>query len=979
MTDRFTLRRIIPNGGGTQDQVIAEPGGWVGHTIKLERHPEFHSLIENLFSEGKLIFIGNDSQDGDGGAEFIRMVERLDGVDAEIQFIAETAEDDVNFQTYFIGMLQLEGLEELPDNEIEVPVIRDDFWSRFLRHWDTKIDLTKNEDIFGNPVDPAVPITVNLLSQKVQQKYIGEYGELTDFLLYNLNTDRYGAVDFAKETLNEIDNKYSIPRIEASTKPGALYAVKYAGDYLIDLNVLTSTSFILGSSIDSEVDLFIQINNDTPIQATRTDIPGVDARTRFEYTDTLALNAGDTIRIYFFKDGSTVATQWGVYGPSYLHITADTVFPETQVQGFFIHDLFFYTCKRLGLDFYSEYLGNQNTNGRQYDETGCGSRFFVTKGLFIRGYTLSENPDDPTERYSLQEKGFPISLKNIWDGLNPILNLGLGYEMLETSPDTQVIRVEEKAHFYDDSTTSINFGSVYDISRNYDADKIFKSVKTGYKKWESEEASGIDDPHTKHERTIPFSHVGKDITLESEFIAASYAWEVTRRVSIEKSKDYKLDNDNFILTLNIGDISPEESPELYTPELDENFNSVSNLLHSDTRYNLILTPLRNLLRWGNYLFGCVQSYLDTFKIRFVSGEGNYDMISDYNCGSGQECLAVICDSISESSDIDLSVYGEGIGYLHLPIEYPMRIPMSLSEYKIIAENRKLPIGISKTEEDFVNFLIKEITFNKYEGVADILAWSKVFFNVNDDTGQIPSTIDPDVQDWLDYGIDQGYTPPSDEVVQAISDLVTGLKEEGIYQDLDLLYIFNQDGDASFATLNIIDPTQFKATVVNGVIHTPNTGFQGNGTDGYLNTGWIPDEDADAYTLDDGSAFTYVNNNEIIEPFEVSVQAVLSENVTGNPEWNWIFSALGGAALGRDSSGTSSATITADERSVPASAYKSSNSGVAQGNGSIVFKKNGVTMNTQTFNNGDNLSNPGKQYTFTNVFASDILRVEVTEG
>src|SRR5690606_12171926 len=117
-----------------------------------------------------------------------------------------------------------------------------------------------------------------------------------------------------------------------------------------------------------------------------------------------------------------------------------------------------------------------------------------------------------------------------------------------------------------------------------------------------------------------FKGAGKDIPIRSGFIAASLTIETTRRTTIKKSSDYKYDNDTFIITIN-----PEElSPESYNPELDENFDSVDNLLYSDSRYNLILTPLRNLLRWMDYLTIGLQSYLDS-SIKFQSGEGNFDM------------------------------------------------------------------------------------------------------------------------------------------------------------------------------------------------------------------------------------------------------------------------------------------------------------------------------------------------------------------
>jgi len=128
----------------------------------------------------------------------------------------------------------------------------------------------------------------------------------------------------------------------------------------------------------------------------------------------------------------------------------------------------------------------------------------------------------------------------------------------------------------------------------------------------------------------------------------------------------------FIIALNDDDVSPDR----YQPELDENFDSITGLVLSNKRYNSILTPMRSLLRWGNVWNGCLyQNYQNSF-LKFVSGEGNFDMSSDYSCGSGYMCLGVICDNLSEKQDIPLgppSNYGSVFGYLHLPMLYTVEI------------------------------------------------------------------------------------------------------------------------------------------------------------------------------------------------------------------------------------------------------------------------------------------------------------------
>src|SRR5690606_14100809 len=332
--------------------------------------------------------------------------------------------------------------------------------------------------------------------------------------------------------------------------------------------------------------------------------------------------------------------------PTYFRITAATTYPETQVEGFWLHDLFAGIIDRIapGFGFYSEVLGSTFTKVRQYNEDGCFSNFVCVKGVHLRGYRLTDDEDDPVQRYTLQQKPFSISFKECWDGANPIFNLGLGYETLADSPEAKIIRIENKAHFYNDTSTSADFSNVYNIRRTFDKDYIFKKVTIGYNKWESESYSGIDDPQTKRTYSTGLSAAGQkgksDKTILSGFIAASLAIETTRRMTVEKSSDYRYDNATFIIAANT-----DEAPETYNPELDENFVSVTNLLYSESRYNLILTPLRNLLRWGNYLTGCLQSYLDR-PIKFTTGEGNFYMQSEYDCDFGKVCQAVICDELT---------------------------------------------------------------------------------------------------------------------------------------------------------------------------------------------------------------------------------------------------------------------------------------------------------------------------------------------
>ena len=100
-----------------------------------------------------------------------------------------------------------------------------------------------------------------------------------------------------------------------------------------------------------------------------------------------------------------------------------------------------------------------------------------------------------------------------------------------------------------------------------------------------------------------------------------------------------------------------------------------------------------------------------------------------------------------------------------------------------------------------------------------------------------ATYDSTYQAVLDYADTQGYTLPSLSGQSLQNEIIVELKNNSIWEKLDLFYLFKTDGDNDFATLNWIDPSSYKITEVNSPTFTTNVGFMGNGTNAYLNTGW----------------------------------------------------------------------------------------------------------------------------------------------
>lgn len=783
-------------------KVINEPDGWKDLVMRLERHEQYHSLFE-LF-EGEFWFYGSNNN-VDGGLDFILEAEALDGPDVTIDITNEISLDDINFTELFVGQLLVSGIRKTEENRALIPVIRNDFSAKFKNRTDTPVNIQNVKDLDNNDVTVFDNVNIDLLSQTLEarsetiQKNVINLGNqypvwdpVTYSPTYNedISTGDTLQINLDDIVLDELAENFRVPigEFPSGERAAALFKFEYSGVYDFDIKISmtwiefsTNTEagppFHLDPGIPSFLDqlyypmsgvspaaaidikMFIQFDDDAPIQLTRTDqsytfLPpgGSDMNTigwtEHTYSGSRLFDVGGTVRLWIVNDGdpafyqysTTVFTvqqpyilgntnnfkmqdimetyypgdfvpgatidlykNFGVHSgvESYINILGHTLSPATPGECFLIHDVAGQILDRtIGREntFYSEYFGSDRTLYRQYDSDGCAWEHVLIRGLQIRQYTLTDKP-------------FFQSFSQWWNGANPIFNLGLGYEVVD---GVEVMRCEEKEHFYNE-TVILNISNVRSITRSYDEEVMIKNFRTGYKKWQSENISGIDDPQTKHTYASRLQKSGKDLTMESEFIAASLAIETTRRTTKKKSADYKFDEDTFIISVRSIETSPNS---YYEPETDEKFQYVNNLLNPETRYNLLLTPARNAIRWMKWIAGGLQNYVGSF-LKFMSGEGNYDMVSNY--GVSDACDEYDAE-LSEKQDLEVTS-----DYIHRGELYEMTFTLEFEDYLTIRENRKNAIGISQTTTDHKAFFIKTLDYRLFDGTCTLTAWPKEFF------------------------------------------------------------------------------------------------------------------------------------------------------------------------------------------------------------------------------------------------------------
>ena len=151
-------------------QVISEPSGWKDAKLKLTRDPEFHSLIE--YFEADLIFYGSHGS-LNGGIDFIRSVDAIGPDEELIIFIDISVDSGLIFNSLFVGQLDLTALEERQNNQMAVPIIRNDLWIKFVNRFETPTDIRSSKDIDGNSISIPDPVRINLNPQSI--KYLNQY------------------------------------------------------------------------------------------------------------------------------------------------------------------------------------------------------------------------------------------------------------------------------------------------------------------------------------------------------------------------------------------------------------------------------------------------------------------------------------------------------------------------------------------------------------------------------------------------------------------------------------------------------------------------------------------------------------------------------------------------------------------------------------------------------------------------------------
>jgi hypothetical protein len=187
---------------------------------------------------------------------------------------------------------------------------------------------------------------------------------------------------------------------------------------------------------------------------------------------------------------------------------------------------------------YSEYFGRTDSQPYAVSSNGIGSMEALAKGIYIR---------NQQNRIVGQPNVFSLSMKDVFEGIEPIHHIGFGIEDDPNREGFKRLRVEHWKHFYTDDII-MNCIGVRNIQRKIVESKHYSTFQFGYEKYESEQYNGLDEFLTKRTFRTTLNGLKNELNKLSKFIASGYAWEITRRKNTDSS-DWRFDNDTFIVCL----------------------------------------------------------------------------------------------------------------------------------------------------------------------------------------------------------------------------------------------------------------------------------------------------------------------------------------------------------------------------------------------------------------------------------------------
>lgn len=428
------------------------------------------------------------------------------------------------------------------------------------------------------------------------------------------------------------------------------------------------------------------LSGSTPL----TDGVGLYAITSFGALSTLSVTS--KIDITFDSD-------------TFFTLTAAKLCPSTHANVYMVNEALSRAVEAVTdgcLKVRSDYYGRTDSQPYASTEDGCGSLRILTSGLKIR---RAENA-----------RWF-VSPKDLFDGLRPIDNIGMGIEPNPSLPNADQLRIEPIDYFYkDEEIFRCPYAEVKTITQEQN---YYSVIKIGYKKWEVENINGLDEFNSNREYRTSLSTVNNTLDLTSALVAGGYAWEVTRQQSFAETgkADTKFDNDTFIACV---------ERDGYGFKIEQgNIDNPTNIFSPATAYNWRIRPFSNLMRWFKSVANSYTNFVNTTnKLFFSQGTGNF--LASGEIGGAYPACKLENGPKAENKDLAWTDFIDikDATPLWKPDNLTFRYPLSVKEYRELKAKPYGYISVQCGSGEWKKGYIQEVRYRLNKGEADFVLKQK---------------------------------------------------------------------------------------------------------------------------------------------------------------------------------------------------------------------------------------------------------------
>lgn len=676
---------------------IDEPQGFADMVLRAKRDDVWHGIFFEA-STSELQFYG-------AAFDYLLAKKESLGFDGDVTFTATTqcgGEDAI-----FEGKLDFRQFKRRcgTDCYIYMPVEQEGCLMTLRNRYDQKVDMDNFTSFNGLTVIPeysGLNFEMELAAQEMQARiegYVADGGEVFNMDIFpNDERGKQYAVrpDYSNAIIASINTTQLTPTVQAASDNGLNDSVLspillldqqdkcYRNEMPYEGRMKGSTRFCLdddggGPNASFGLHLIVAKGNDVPfgtitILHQDTIFDNVTPAANFEFffdfsfSGTTTLADGEGIFAYMLLDTNSDTAFCGGAGrdvtwdeETYIKIDSLQSCPPTNANVSLIHETASHVVEAITdrcLTVKSDYYGRTDSEPYAAAADGCGSLRVLTSGLRLR------NAETP--------KHF-LSLKEVFDGLNAIDNIGMSVE-------TDVVRIEPVEYFYQDELV-LSLPYIPTADYELQEEMAYSLVKIGYDKWETENVNGLDEFNSNKEFRSTLKSIDNTLDQTSNFIAGGYPIEHTRQQSFADTgaADTKYDNDTFIICVTR---LPYAYGNDYAVE-QGNINNASGMFSPATAYNWRIRPMYNLMRWWKSI---AQSYVNlansASKFFFSAGTGNLTATGDM---IGDPC-AVDAVTKPENGDLARTDMITGQDPIWKPETVNIRYPMSLKEYNLVKAN-----------------------------------------------------------------------------------------------------------------------------------------------------------------------------------------------------------------------------------------------------------------------------------------------------